>query len=815
MRFFRTFLVFVLIFAVLIPGSAFAFRDITHTHKHYPAILFLDELGAIQGYEDGEFKPDRSINRAEFMKIVFDSFHLAVSKDADTDFEDVVREDWFARYVRTGLENGHISPEKYFRPSDPVTHAEALVMIGRIKKWDIIPYLASEDPFEDVETKSWFGVYASYAKHNGVLDSLTTHFYPNQHLTRGFASELIYRTYLNKNTKKILIYDDDEEEEEIDFDPVSFEKHNFNFFDDIVLTHPFPNIFYKDEVFVFSGSVTNDADTAFVFKTELDGVQDSYEFYPGKVDDGKFSIPVKFPESGNFKLGMIAGTKGTSKVINVSVLPQSLVAKSSVTTGASKPIHLQASYGDDTTDFEWQNSNDITRVIIFQSEKKRVYLFRHPMTKYTVDYADFEEFAEGPTYMVVQGANILSTYPLKLETDWVSSDLFFFDAVKHYPVKVNSKKIAYSEIPEYYDETKKIHMVARSNKDVFREAVIIDPDNEIFESELETSAKLEKYYDDFTIPASNLFSLHYTPTKRGTHIISIYENTGDPVINIPIYFESIPLIPTFPDLHVPSLSKDKISVSNSRSKLLELVNTTRNSYGLSAVSSDSDLNEIAQSHSDDMVANEFFAHINSQGQTPEDRRKLAGYEYRVYENLAEAVSLEYAHHGLMTSGSHRENILNSAHKKVGFGVAKNSDGYIYVTELFSSESTSNTSPKSSTSLSPREDVLNYISKERSSKGLSKLEVSYLLNNVAKEWTDIMIENNFTSFTYGADSLDNLIIGSGLYEGLDAYILEGKSLPFLKQAVSTETSALESGEEIGISVGYSSDDGIYRATVLIK
>ena len=183
---FRFFLVIFSLFPAL---PTFAFYDVPPDHNFYSSIEFLSDLGAATGYEDDSFRPDSNVNRAEFLKMIFESFHIDLSENTSTDFEDVQKDNWFARYVKTALENSYITPNSLFRPADPITRAEALVMIGRLKKWNILPYLPSPNPFDDVETSSWHGVYVSYAKKNGILDKVGgSLFYPDNNLTRGLSS---------------------------------------------------------------------------------------------------------------------------------------------------------------------------------------------------------------------------------------------------------------------------------------------------------------------------------------------------------------------------------------------------------------------------------------------------------------------------------------------------------------------------------------------------------------------------------------------------------------------------------------------------
>lgn len=101
-----------------------AFSD-TADSPYRSAINALEERGVLQGYTDGTFKPEATINRAEFLKIVLESRGDA-SFDGASCFPDV-HDEWFAPYVCTAKAEGVIGgyPDGSFRPEQPVSFVEA------------------------------------------------------------------------------------------------------------------------------------------------------------------------------------------------------------------------------------------------------------------------------------------------------------------------------------------------------------------------------------------------------------------------------------------------------------------------------------------------------------------------------------------------------------------------------------------------------------------------------------------------------------------------------------------------------------------
>ena len=100
-----------------------------------------------------------------------------------------------------------------------------------------------------------------------------------------------------------------------------------------------------------------------------------------------------------------------------------------------------------------------------------------------------------------------------------------------------------------------------------------------------------------------------------------------------------------------------------------LVNSERSKRGLSPLSQDESLKEVARLHAKDMLERGYFSHYTLEGLSPFDRLEMAKISYTYAgENLAFAPDMEIAFAGLMESPGHRENILSPNFKKAGVGV---------------------------------------------------------------------------------------------------------------------------------------------------
>ena len=95
------------------------------------AIATLSRMGILSGYEDGSFRPNATVTRAEFaaMAARFDT----EAKPVDTPFTDLTgcwAADEIAKAYGKGWVNGY--GDNTFRPNGPITRAEAVTLINRV-----------------------------------------------------------------------------------------------------------------------------------------------------------------------------------------------------------------------------------------------------------------------------------------------------------------------------------------------------------------------------------------------------------------------------------------------------------------------------------------------------------------------------------------------------------------------------------------------------------------------------------------------------------------------------------------------------------
>ena len=144
-----------------------AFTDTDH-YAWKDSIDYLEAQEVVQGYSDGTFKPDQSINRAEFLKIVIEGRGLAPSDEyTDSCFPDVPEDEWFTEYICYAKELGFIGgyPDGTFKPEKSVNQAEALKIVLNVFDQALSP---EREAIPSAQSGAWYMTYLQTAKDSGM-----------------------------------------------------------------------------------------------------------------------------------------------------------------------------------------------------------------------------------------------------------------------------------------------------------------------------------------------------------------------------------------------------------------------------------------------------------------------------------------------------------------------------------------------------------------------------------------------------------------------------------------------------------------------
>ena len=175
---------FTFLVALTLPATSFALSDIAD-YPYKSSIELLESRGVIDGYDDGTFRPNSAINRAEFLKLLMlAAFGSSQSATGDNrcfiDF--VQQEKWFWAHACGAKDRGiiHGHPDGTFRGTDTIILAEALKMA--FEAWEIpLPY--------DPAFTQWYEPYMYGAAERNVFQRFP--FTPDYQLTRGEMALLL------------------------------------------------------------------------------------------------------------------------------------------------------------------------------------------------------------------------------------------------------------------------------------------------------------------------------------------------------------------------------------------------------------------------------------------------------------------------------------------------------------------------------------------------------------------------------------------------------------------------------------------------
>ena len=109
---------------------ASGFKDVTSDKYYYNSVQKCADKGYVRGYEDGIFRPNGNITRAEFAAIM--NTVLGLKDSAANQFSDVKSGKWYTSAVLNCVKAGIISGygNGKFGINDPVTREQAAVILA-------------------------------------------------------------------------------------------------------------------------------------------------------------------------------------------------------------------------------------------------------------------------------------------------------------------------------------------------------------------------------------------------------------------------------------------------------------------------------------------------------------------------------------------------------------------------------------------------------------------------------------------------------------------------------------------------------------
>ena len=143
-----------------LPEGDASFSDVSPKKWYAAAVSAAASAGCFDGYEDGTFRPNKQVTRAEFVTVLCKLSDAEVPQDP-AGFPDVSASSWAYPYVCVAQAQSWVGgyPDGTFQPNRPVSRAEAVAMmnnfLGRTPDEEAIA--AGETRFfPDVKRSAWY-----------------------------------------------------------------------------------------------------------------------------------------------------------------------------------------------------------------------------------------------------------------------------------------------------------------------------------------------------------------------------------------------------------------------------------------------------------------------------------------------------------------------------------------------------------------------------------------------------------------------------------------------------------------------------------
>jgi hypothetical protein len=169
------------------------FPDLSYDQVEGKAAAELYRRGVIKGYDDGNFKGDRAVNRAELAKFLLLTKYGNTLKDQQNNglFPDIETGSWYEKYVVWAYDLVIIEgyADGYFRPAKTVNTAEFLKMLTRA--FEIEKNI--EFTYADVDREAWYASFAGIAEKYKLFPHRGNELSPDKEMTRNEVAVAVYQ----------------------------------------------------------------------------------------------------------------------------------------------------------------------------------------------------------------------------------------------------------------------------------------------------------------------------------------------------------------------------------------------------------------------------------------------------------------------------------------------------------------------------------------------------------------------------------------------------------------------------------------------
>lgn len=769
------------LFVCSLAGHALAvdtppFADVAVTDARAEALAFLKDHGVVQGYEDGSFQPERTMNRAEALKMLYVGVNEDISSvGATSGFPDVPADAWFRPYVLLAKGQGVVKGynDGTFKPGNKINKAEALKILMLIVDEDLSKVTLQEKNSYTGGQDLWYAPYLLRANQMGLIDALN----PEDYLlagdiTRGELAEMLYRvlyirekgleTYPLYESGRVSYYSDSL----IGNNTSSGEKYDAELF----------TAAHRDAALKsFIQVIDNDTKKSLLVRVNDRGPSDTR----GVADLSRAAFRAFYPTSK----GVFNGT--------VYELPAQIQApaKTYIRSDIFADMQLQSP----VPNIFWQD--ELYLLVAEKNSSLPVFNLTSPSGKtevleaVTIGEGSVYQlsFAEQGNYTLERPGStpkritlaVLPRFQGKKVGQW-TADKPTFNLVKGVIPALSWSQALPNVILRLTLTQGDQHKTVYANTDGMSRLALTGP---LFKG-FNFAKALTISVDGATTSTRFSHDIYTEWQALGTAAGDGGVGTNAPMIEPT----------TVPDGDFSQQLKD----------ILARVNQERAKNGVKAVTLDVRLDATAQFKADDMAKNNYFSHTNLQGQDVNDWKVNYNFVPMIAENIAYSTEGVMADlENLIKSPGHYANMIDPRFEIMGVGIAVG-DGKTYMVQHFS------TRPLSA------DDLAKHVTAMQTTLQDAGVKASYsaAIGGVAQRWAnDISAKQSMTFQVEGKDVGEVLQseVGGASY----SFAVYGDvGLESLDKSLAKKLGEFPNASAYGF--GYAIDkEGMVRLTVIIK
>jgi hypothetical protein len=171
------------------------FKDIDRTTYYGQAIHYLAHRQYLNGYDDGTFRADLPVNRAETAKMLLLAAELPILELRNAKiFTDIEEGAWYEAPLLSAVEYGLLNgyADGTIKPEKPINRAEFVkVLTTTFELEEYLPY-----SYKDVPTYEWYNRYVGIAEKYNLFLYDTDSLSPAAPVSRAEASWALYQLLL-------------------------------------------------------------------------------------------------------------------------------------------------------------------------------------------------------------------------------------------------------------------------------------------------------------------------------------------------------------------------------------------------------------------------------------------------------------------------------------------------------------------------------------------------------------------------------------------------------------------------------------------